>query len=170
MLGSAHDDFIIGNAANNILNGAAGSDTLIGGGGQDTLYAIGGHDILTGDGNGAVAADTFAVRVNGFHQGYATITDFQQGVDKIDLIGGHHHQNHAMLQDFGNDGVLAWGFTDQNGLHANALDATDKYFFDTSTNTLYECDFSTGTLVLGDSLVTVGADLPRLQTSDFLLA
>ena len=143
---------------------------MIGGGGQDTLYAIGGHDILTGDGNGTVAADIFGVRVSGWHQGYATITDFQQGVDKIDLLGGHHHQNHASLQDFGNDGVLAWGYTDQTGLHANALDATDRYFFDTSTNTLYECDFSTGTLVLGDSLVTIGADLPRLQTSDFLLA
>jgi hypothetical protein len=125
---------------------------------------------LTGDGNGTVAADIFGVRVAGWHQGYATITDFQQGVDKIDLIGAHHHQNHAKLEDFGTDGVLAWGYTDQNGLHANALDATDKYFFDTSTNTLYECDFSTGTLVLGDSLVTIGADLPRLQTSDFLLA
>jgi hypothetical protein len=36
-------------------------------------------------------------------------------------------------------------------------------------DTLYECDFSSDTLVLGDSVVTISADLPRLQTSDFLL-
>jgi Ca2+-binding RTX toxin-like protein len=168
VLGSSHDDFIIGNAANNILNGSDGNDTIIGGGGQDTLYAIGGHDILTGDGDGAVAADVFSIRVSGFHKGYATITDFQQGVDKIDLTGAHFN-THATLQDFGGDGELAWGFTDQNGLHANALDATDRYFFDTSTHTLYNCDFSTGTFVVGDAIATIGADLPRLQTSDFLL-
>jgi len=166
--GSAHNDFIIGNAVDNVLGGGQGNDTLIGGGGQDKLYANGGHDILTGDGNGAVAADTFGISVSGWHQGSATITDFQQGVDKIDLLGGHGHP-HATLQDFGSDGVLAWGFTDQNGLHANALDATDKYFFDTSTDTLYECSFVNDTLVMGDAIATVGADIARLQTSDFLL-
>jgi Ca2+-binding RTX toxin-like protein len=175
--GSWTDDIIVGNAANNILSGLGGNDTLIGGAGQDTLFATSGHDILTGDGNGVVAADLFAIKVGsgyyGGHQnGYATITDFQQGVDKIDLFRSHHHGNnsHATLQDFGGDGELAWGFADQNGLHANALDATDKYFFDTSTHTLYKCDFSTGTLVLGDAIATVGSDIARLQTSDFLLA
>jgi Ca2+-binding RTX toxin-like protein len=166
--GSAHNDFIIGNAVDNVLSGGQGNDTLIGGGGQDKLYANGGHDILTGDGNGAVAADTFGIVVSGWHQGSATITDFQQGVDKIDLLGGHGHP-HATLQDFGSDGVLAWGYTDENGLHANALDATDKYFFDTSTDTLYECSFVNDTLVMGDAVATVGADIARLQTSDFLL-
>ncbi len=170
VLGSAYSDIIIGNAANNILNGGGGNDTLVGGGGADTLYAGGGHNILTGDGNGTVSADIFGISVGGFQQGSATITDFQQGVDKIDLLGGHSNP-HATLQDFGSDGTLAWGFVDQQGhLHANSLGATDKYFFDTSTDTLYECDFSSGTLVLGDSVVTIGADLPRLQTSDFLLA
>ncbi len=170
--GSSYDDFIIGNAGNNVLAGLGGHDTLIGGGGQDTLRATGGHDILTGDGNGVVAADVFQIGLGGGHhhnpQGRATITDFQQGVDKIDLFS--RFQDHVSLQSFGSDGELAWGFTDQNGLHANALDATDKFFFDTSTHTLYKCDFSTGTLVLGDALATIGADIARLQTSDFLLA
>jgi Ca2+-binding RTX toxin-like protein len=174
VLGSSYDDFIIGDAGNNILSGRGGNDALIGGAGQDTLRADGGHDILTGDGNGVVAADIFAIRLSGLHffqTGRATITDFQQGVDKIDLFSFHHHgTSHATLQDFGSDGELAWGFTDQNGLHANALDASDKYFFDTTTHTLYQCDFSTGTLVLGNALVTVDADVARLQTSDFLLA
>jgi Ca2+-binding RTX toxin-like protein len=169
--GSIHDDVIIGNAGNNILTGGHGNDTLIGGAGQDTLRATGGHDIFTGDGSGIVAADTFVFGVSWNNRGSATITDFQQGVDKIDLVRVTHHgsNGHATLQDFGTDGELAWGFTDQNGLHANALDASDKYFFDTASHTLYECDFTSGTLVLGSAIVTIDAEAPRLQTSDFVL-
>jgi Ca2+-binding RTX toxin-like protein len=169
--GSAFDDVIIGNAGNNILAGSRGNDTLIGGAGQDTLIAGNGHDVLTGDGNGTVAADTFVISWAGFNTqpSSAFITDFQQGVDKIEVIPGHHH-SHMKLQDFGSDGVLAWGFTDQNGLHANGLDAGDKYFFDTSTDTLYTCDFSNGTLTLEKAVVTINSDVARLMTSDFLLA
>jgi hypothetical protein len=65
--------------------------------------------------------------------------------------------------------VVAPMLADQNGLHANSLDASDEYFFDTSTHTLYQCDFSNGTLVLHDAVVTINADIPTLQTSDFLL-
>jgi hypothetical protein len=73
------------------------------------------------------------------------------------------------LQDFGSDGELAWGFFDQNGLHANSLDAGDKYFFDTASNTLYTCEFANGTLVLEEAIVTINDDVARLQSSDFLL-
>jgi Ca2+-binding RTX toxin-like protein len=165
--GSGYDDYIVGNAGNNVLSGGGGDDTLIGGAGEDTLIAgpprhgWGGHDILTGDGNGVVAADTFAISVG---RAQATITDFQHGVDKIDLLGDFDHP-HATLQDFGSDGELAWGTI--NDTHA--LDAGDQYFFDTASHTLYTCDFSSGTLVLGTAVVTVGADVPLLQTSDFLL-
>jgi Ca2+-binding RTX toxin-like protein len=169
--GSDFDDVLIGDAGNNHLYGGDGNDTLIGGAGQDTLRATGGHDIFTGDGSGAFAADTFVFGVSWGNYGHATITDFQHGVDKIDLVRVHHFgsDSHATLQDFGTDGELAWGFTDQNGLHANALDATDKYFFDTASHTLYACDFTSGTLVLGNAIVTIDAEAPRLQTSDFVL-
>jgi Ca2+-binding RTX toxin-like protein len=166
---SNFDDVIIGNAGNNILSGSGGNDTLVGGAGQDRLIAFSGHDTLTGDSNGIVAADTFVFRTawSSSQSGSATITDFQQGVDKIDLMVGTHHPQRP---NFGTDGELAWGFVDQDGLHANALDASDRFFFDTATHTLYACDFSSGTLVLGDAVVTVGDDVARLQTSDFLLA
>jgi hypothetical protein len=95
--------------------------------------------------------------------GHVTITDFQQGVDKIRMLG--HDQS---LANFGTDGELAWGYSDQNGLHANALDASDKYFFDTSTHTLYTCDYSNGTLTLLDAVATINADVARLQSSDFV--
>ncbi len=157
--GSNFSDFLIGNAGNNILYGGNGNDTIMGGAGQDQLWAGDGHDILTGDSSGIVAADTFVLSPG---YGSATITDFQQGVDKIDL-GGHTPPN------FGTDGQLAWGYIDQNGLHANSLDASDGYFFDTSTHTLYQCEFSNGTLVLHDAVVTINADVPKLETSDFLL-
>jgi Ca2+-binding RTX toxin-like protein len=159
---SNFDDILIGNAGNNILYGGNGNDTIIGGGGQDELWSGGGHDILTGDGNGVVAADKFVFDPG---NGHATITDFQQGVDRIRLTG--HDQS---LANFGTDGELAWGFTDQNGLHANALDASDKYFFDISTDTLYACDFTGGTLTLHEAVVTINTDVARLQSSDFVWA
>jgi Ca2+-binding RTX toxin-like protein len=169
--GSAFDDVMVGNAGNNILRGGAGNDTIIGGAGQDLLLAGNGRDILTGDGNGIVAADTFSISwTHNPQPSSAFITDFQQGVDKIKFTSGHGPHNSMKLQDFGSDGVLAWGFTDQDGLHANGLDAGDKYFFDTSTDTLYMCDFSNGTLTLGKAVVTINSDVARLQTSDFLLA
>lgn len=160
MNGSNFSDFLIGNSGNNILYGGNGNDTIMGGAGQDQLWAGDGLDILTGDSSGIVAADTFVLTPG--YGSATTITDFQQGVDKIDL-GGHTPPN------FGTDGQLAWGYTDQNGLHANSLDASDGYFFDTSTHTLYQCDFSSGTLVLLDVVVQINMDVPKLETSDFLL-
>ena len=158
--GSNFDDFLIGNAGNNKFYGGNGNDIIIGGGGQDELWSGDGNDILTGDGNGIVAADKFVFDPD---YGHVTITDFQQGVDKIRLLG--HDQS---LANFGTDGELAWGYTDQNGLHANALDASDKYFFDTSTHTLYTCDFTDGTLTLLDAVATINTDVARLQSSDFV--
>jgi len=158
--GTNFDDMLIGNAGNNRFYGGNGNDIIIGGGGQDELWGADGNNILTGDGYGMVAADTFVFDPG---NGHSTITDFQQGVDKIRLVG--HDQSPA---SFGTDGELAWGFTDQNGLHANALDASDKYFFDTSTHTLYTCDFTSGTLVLHDAVATINADVARLQSGDFL--
>jgi Ca2+-binding RTX toxin-like protein len=152
--GSDFDDILIGNAGNNYLYGEDGHDTLIGGAGEDTLEGGPGHDILTGDGNGGVFADIFVIKHTN-----AVITDFQQGVDKIRM------RDQFTFQDFGADGELAWGTIGDT----HALGAGDKFFFDTESHTLYKCAFSNGTLVLGDAVVTIGADVARLQASDFLV-
>lgn len=61
VLGSGFADILIGNSAANILSGNGGSDRLTGGGGADTFV--------------------FAPMASG----NVTITDFQNGVDRIDL-------------------------------------------------------------------------------------
>lgn len=60
----AGNDTLIGNAAGNRLDGGAGNDTYTGGGG----------------------ADTFVIGQKGFTD---TITDFQSGLDKLDLSAFH---------------------------------------------------------------------------------
>jgi Ca2+-binding RTX toxin-like protein len=77
---------ITGNGADNILDGGAGADTLLGGAGHDRLIGGAGADQLTGGAD----ADVFV-----FATGDAplstgaldTITDFQVGLDQIDLSG-----------------------------------------------------------------------------------
>lgn len=95
-VGGAGDDHFTGNLDSNNLSGGAGSDTLIGGGGNDNLCGGAGSDRLVADagsdtlmGNsdwtgGTVddAADIFEIKPGA---GAVTITDFQVGVDKIDL-------------------------------------------------------------------------------------
>lgn len=155
VIGSDYDDVLIGDTGNNYLYGRWGNDILIGGGGEDTLEAGPGFDILTGDGDGSVSADIFVIKHTN-----AMITDFQQEVDKIRM------QDTFTFQEFGNDGELAWGT--MGDFHS--LDSSDRFFFDTDSNTLYKCKFAAGTLHLFDAVVTVSDDVGRLQTSDFLLA
>ncbi|MBR1302288.1 M10 family metallopeptidase C-terminal domain-containing protein, partial [Bradyrhizobium sp. AUGA SZCCT0042] len=85
-IGGAGNDSITGNAIANTLYGGGGNDTLIGGAGSDTLIGGGGVDILIG----GVGADKF---VFAFGDSVAArgqrdcITDFETGVDRIDLSG-----------------------------------------------------------------------------------
>ena len=69
------------------MSGGTGNDSMYGGRGQDTLNGGEGADILTG----GLGKDTFEYSdvkdsVNAPGQ-YDTVTDFHQGVDKIDLSG-----------------------------------------------------------------------------------
>jgi Ca2+-binding RTX toxin-like protein len=76
-------DYLSGGAGNDVLYGQGGRDRLLGGTGDDKL--IGGlhRDVMTG----GTGKDTFIF--NSTHDSYAShpdvITDFQHGVDKIDL-------------------------------------------------------------------------------------
>jgi serralysin len=76
LVGDGASETLIGSGGNDRLFGAAGNDTLQGGRGQDFLSGGAGADIfkfLSG-------ADSNAA-------GYDIISDFQSGVDKIDLRG-----------------------------------------------------------------------------------
>lgn len=72
---------VIGNDAANIVVAGHGTDTISAGAGADTIYA--GYGALTA--TGGAGADMFAFNHTTF--GTATITDFQKGVDHIDLRG-----------------------------------------------------------------------------------
>jgi len=48
VVGSKHDDILVGNDMNNIINGNAGDDNIIGGNGNDVLRGQDGDDIISG--------------------------------------------------------------------------------------------------------------------------
>ena len=105
-IGNSLNNVIFGNSKDNTLEGQGGSDTLqggtggdrlVGGTGSDRLVGYGGasyeFDTLTGGSDGWLPArDTFVLRHNSDvayrGTGNALITDWQGGVDKIELRSG----------------------------------------------------------------------------------
>lgn len=78
MSGDGGADLMFGGAEADSLLGGAGDDTIIGGGGGDRIVGGAGFDILTGGGG----PDRFIFEDN---SGRDRITDFQDGVDKINF-------------------------------------------------------------------------------------
>ncbi|MGI9417760.1 MAG: calcium-binding protein [Geminicoccaceae bacterium] len=74
---------LIGTRWNDVLEGSAEDNAISGGEGVDILNGAGGSDVLTG-GQGA---DTFKFELDYFGDDAGRITDFEQGVDQIDLRG-----------------------------------------------------------------------------------
>ncbi|WP_262030294.1 CAP domain-containing protein [Microvirga sp. Mcv34] len=78
LYGNGGNDKLYGGTGNDAITGNAGNDRLFGNGGNDTLNGSSGNDTLTG----GAGADTF--RFSG-KWGADTITDFQNGIDRINL-------------------------------------------------------------------------------------
>lgn len=74
LYGGIGNDYLVGGPGNNLLDGGPGNDTLIGGPGADTL-------------TGGMGADLFVFNQIGDSPANApdVITDFQSGIDQIDL-------------------------------------------------------------------------------------
>ena len=81
--GRGGDDILSGKAGNDILQGEDGNDKLLGGKGRDTLIGGNGNDKLTG----GSAKDVFVFNA-ALNEGRDKITDFQDGVDHIQIEGG----------------------------------------------------------------------------------
>uniref|UniRef100_UPI0018FE1C21 beta strand repeat-containing protein n=2 Tax=Pseudomonas bohemica TaxID=2044872 RepID=UPI0018FE1C21 len=79
LIGSNYDDHLTGDQGNNLLNGGLGNDVLNGGAGDDILIGGPGNNTLTG----GLGSDTFQYQAG--NTGHDTITDFNFGVDKLDL-------------------------------------------------------------------------------------
>ena len=76
--GSAAADRLTGTAADDLILGGGGTDTLEGGAGDDLLIASAQNSLLTG----GAGADIFRLLPG---TGLAVITDFERGIDRIDL-------------------------------------------------------------------------------------
>lgn len=92
--GTEFDDLIVGHRQNETINGFGGNDVIYGGYGDDTIFGGDGNDLIQGDQGadtltGGAGADTFKfanwMDSQDQNNGRDHITDFQSGVDKIDL-------------------------------------------------------------------------------------
>jgi Ca2+-binding RTX toxin-like protein len=87
LVGGAGNDALLGQSGDDSLRGAGGDDSLDGGGGLDRLVAGAGNDTLDGGPGsdtliGGADADRFVFSPG---DGTARITDFEDGIDRIDL-------------------------------------------------------------------------------------
>ena len=102
--GGRGSDELHGGAGKDRMYGDAGEDTLFGGRGNDYLAGGRGDDLLTG----GTGADVFV-----FNLGDDRITDFEQGVDEVQLVGitgiDSFDDIEGLLQQVGNDVVLDFG-------------------------------------------------------------
>ncbi len=159
--GFGGDDFLFGGAGNDWINGgggwgASGIDTIRGGAGNDILIGDA-FDRLTGDDAGSVGNDTF---IFGGGLGPVTVTDFQHGHDKLDIILGSS-------SGFGTDGRLAVG---SNSLGWSNLDASDSFAFDVETHTLVRIGSLTsdGQDISGYQSLAVLEGVDTLSAADFI--
>jgi Ca2+-binding RTX toxin-like protein len=126
-------------------NGGAGNDALIGTAGPDVLLGLAGNDTLTG----GLGLDSF--RYLDPTQGLDTITDFQPGQDRIEVVGAAF-------------GGLPVGQLAPGRFALNApVEADDRFVFNTTTGALsYDPDGNGAMVATTIALLNV----PTLTTSD----
>ncbi|MFD1882099.1 calcium-binding protein [Paracoccus pacificus] len=80
IFGGLDNDMLYGSTGRDFLNGGGGNDLVQGGLGNDTLLGAAGSDTL----EGGAGSDRFVFRD---WTGKNTVVDFQQGIDKLDVVG-----------------------------------------------------------------------------------
>jgi Ca2+-binding RTX toxin-like protein len=142
--GSTLDDVLIGGAGNDIINGNAGADRIEGGAGQDTM-------------TGGTGADTFVFLdvSQSLPASKDVITDFQVGIDKIDLS-----QIDASVPTPLYDQPFSYGG------NTSSVVAHAVTWFQTGGNTIVQADTN------GDAVADLQIQLNGLKTlsaADFIL-
>ena len=145
----AGDDHLTGGAGNDRLRGGFGADTLIGGEGNDLLVGGAGKDTMTG----GAGADMFRFEAmtDSDSNTRDIITDFQVGMDSIDLTD---------VFDGSTSGFALIGeaaFSASGAAEARFIDATDQFLLDVDGNG--SIDFR---------MTLQGVDGASLTSSDFI--
>ncbi len=88
--GGAGNNSLFGNLGNDVITGGSGNDSLFGGGDNDVIVGGAGNDFLSGDRGfdtltGGAGSDIFLLASS--DDSLDVITDFQSGVDKLQLPG-----------------------------------------------------------------------------------
>ena len=159
--GSTGNNVITGGAGNDVLSGAAGNDTLLGGAGADTLIGGAGVDRFTG-GAGADVFRLGAVTESGLTAALRdVITDFQKGVDRIDLSIIDANASTTLNDAFAFRGTTAIGGLGQMNMA-----------YDAATNTTVISANVTGTTAAEFTLALLGnytSGVNALTATDFVL-
>jgi hypothetical protein len=100
--GSNGSDVLRGNEGRDNLNGGGGRDNLNGGAGRDVLVGGTGKDTLTG------GADSDVFKFNRT-AGSNTITDFEDGLDFIEITNGANRFNQLTIAADGSDAIVTFG-------------------------------------------------------------
>ncbi|CAN5394929.1 calcium-binding protein [soil metagenome] len=138
------------NAAGSMIFAGAGSDVLVGGAGADFLGGMAGADTLTGGG----AADIFYF--DGPNTGIDRITDFQSGIDHIEL-----RANTFGIASLADLSLLS-------GVAPSAMGTGPTLLYDTTTGGLFfDLDGSQAGAAVQIALL---AGKPTLALADFFVA
>lgn len=108
--GNGGSDRLVGNGGNDLVLGGGGRDSLLGGGGDDTLSGGSGHDLLQGqrghdEATGGRGRDTFVFNRG---DGADTITDFELGIDNIQIGRGASRFGQLNFEQVGDDVLVSF--------------------------------------------------------------
>ena len=100
--GGIGHDRLSGDDGNDLLDAAPGWDTLNGGAGDDTLIGSLGNDEMTG----GTGADTFVFTAR---SGWDTVTDYQDGIDILNITYQNTSYNKLLITQEGADVTIWYG-------------------------------------------------------------